>query len=749
MKKPISGLLKRLMPVVLVFFVTASLHAQCNVNDKYDKIISGYHSSIALKDNGTYAVWGSYMQSSGTADQLSPQDISSTNYSLLTGTIYKAALGGKSAGAQVDQAFLLTSTGLWAWGVAGNVVSTTVKSGASFGRTSTNSANGFNTYGLPPSLAPADVSAMFATYQTLVLLTSTGNVWILTQTSLAAEANGGTAASAGTSQWKQVKINASTYLSNVVAVRGQVYNTSNNAFIALTSAGEVYTWGNTSYLGNGTTAAARNYATLMTLPAEFSTSVPKMIGVTGGGGTGATTVRNTYYLLSNAGNMYSMGDNSQRQCGDFTTTERTSWVNVKKSAAANDNLTNINFFSCQEHNSSFPACATITTTGDIYTWGNNSSGMCGRTDNGLAAGTLTTVSFDPGIPVGFAGKAISVEMGGHTMVYTKEGSTQFCYVGHYTNGSMGDGTAGNNGSSSATSLKHDCSSTPSIAICGYVPVAASPVNSTISASQAAIQANGSSVSVITIQLKDASGNNLTVSGGVVAISTTAGTISSVTDNNNGTYTAILTSSIMPAITTISFSVNGTPASASTQVQFTATTLPLKWINILAFREGNMVKITWTTESEVNVKNYTIERSFDAVNWGAILNNIPALNQNGLNYYQQTDTSNLLSRKLFYRIKQTDFDGKYSISPVRMVFGATTVADKISIYPVPADKEFYLGNVHPADVKEVQLITMNGVTLRKWKTFQANYDLTGISHGNYIIRVEMKNTQAQILRLNKY
>ena len=747
MKKSISLCLTWTFPVIFLL-IAYSAASQCNVNDKYDKIISGYHSSIALKDNGTYAVWGSFMQSSGAADQLSPQDINSTNYSSLTGTIYKAALGGKSAGAQVDQAILLTSTGLWAWGVAGNVVSTTVKSGAALGRTSTTTANGFNTYGLPSTLVPADVSAIFATYQTLILLTTSGNVWILTQTSLAAEANGGAVASAGTSQWKQVKINAGTNLSNVIAVRGQVYNTNNNAFIALTSGGEVYTWGNTSYLGNGTTATARNYATLMTLPAEFSSSVPKMIGVTGGGGTGATTVKNTYYLLSNAGNMYSLGDNSQRQCGDFTTTERTSWVNVKKSAAANDNLTNINFFSCQEHNSSFPACATITTTGAIYTWGNNSSGMCGRTDNGLAAGSLSTVSFDPGTPVGFAGKAISAEMGGHTMVYTKEGSTQFCYVGHYTNGSMGDGTAGNNGTSSATTLKHDCAATPSIAICGYVPVAASAVNSTISASQAVIQANGASVSIITIQLKDVSGNNLTSSGGVVVINTTAGTIGLVTDNNNGTYTAVLTSSIMPATTTLSFTINGTAASASTQVQFTATTLPLIWVNIMVFREDNTVKINWTTESELNVSHYTVERSFDAVNWVVIISNIPAINQNSLNYYQQTDTSNLLTKKIFYRIRQTDFDGKYSISPVRMVFG-TTIADKISIYPVPAGKEFFLGNVHPMEVKEVQLITMNGVMLKNWKTFQASYDITGISHGNYIIRVEMKNAPTQILRLNKY
>jgi alpha-tubulin suppressor-like RCC1 family protein len=472
----IFTLLNRILIICLLFTnAFTKLQAQCNVNDKYDKIISGYHSSIALKDNGVYTVWGSDMKSTGAADQLAPQDISSTNYSGLTGTIYKAAIGGKSAGAAVDQAILLTSDGLWAWGIVGNVLKSTIKSSAAFGKIT--APSGATTQGLPTGITPENVASIFATYQTLVLLTTSGSVYMLTQTTLAVEANGGTASTVGSSTWQKVKINSTTYLANVTAVRGQVYNGTYNAFIALTSTGQVYTWGNSTYLGDGTAVTARNYATLMTIPSEFSSSIPKMIGVTGGGASGATTVANTYFLLSNAGNLYSLGNNSQKQCGDFTTTERTSWVQVKKSSTANDYLTNINFFSCQEHCASYPAIVAVTGTGGLYTWGNNSSGMCGRTDDGTAAGTLTTVSFDPGVPVSFSAIAISAEMGGHTMVYTKEGSTQFCYVGHYTNGSMGDGTAGNNGSASATTLKHDCSSTPSISICGYVPVAASAVNS--------------------------------------------------------------------------------------------------------------------------------------------------------------------------------------------------------------------------------------------------------------------------------
>ncbi len=728
-----------------ILFINDEINAQCNVNEKYDKIISGYHSSIALKDDGSYAVWGSFMQPSGAADQLAPLNINSTNYSGLTGTIYKTALGGKTAGTQVDQAFVLTSTGLWAWGVAGNVVSTGVKSGNAFGRTSIASASGFNTYGLPAAIAPADVANLFATCQTLMLLTTSGNVWILTQTTVAVEANGGTATTAASSTWKQVKINSTTNLTNVTAVRGQVSSNSLNAFMALTSSGQVYTWGNSVYLGDGNASTSKVYATLMTLPSEFSSSVPKLIGITGGMSYSNTT-KNTYFLLSSAGNLYSLGDNSQRQCGDFTTVEKLSWVRVKKTSAAGDNLNNINSFSCQEHNSSYPGVAAITTTGTLYTWGNNSSGMVGRTDNNASNGALTTASFDPGIPVGFTGTAIAVEMGGHTMVYLKAGSSQFCYVGHYTNGSMGDGTNGNNGSPAATSLKHDCGSTPVINICGSVPVAGSTINSAISASQSSIQATGSSTSVITVRLKDASGNNLTSSGGVGVVTTSTGALGTVVDNNDGTYTVVLTSSVSISTATLGFSLNGTTASGTTQVQFISSTLPLSWLDVTAYRQDKKVKITWPTAQEINVSHFEIERSFDGANWQTAIAGIPANNLTSTNHYKQTDNDYNAGR-VFYRIKQYDIDGHFTYSPVLLI-PTDSGTNNAVIYPVPVFSSFQLSNIVPGKLKQIDLYTVNGTIVKSWKTYKSSYDVQDISAGIYIVRIETTDGNVQNLKLNK-
>lgn len=730
-----------LLAGLFIFGSSLQLVAQCNVNEKYDKIISGYHSSIALKDNGNYAVWGSAMKSDGNHDLWTPQDINATNYPGLTGTIYKAALGGSTSGAKKDQAILLTSDGLWAWGITGSVISSSTKSTATFGKVpAITNATALN---MPAGVTPSDVQSLFATYQTLVLVTKIvagvgGDVWILTQTSQVLEGNGGTGNVSGTPQWKRIKIDASTYLTNVVSARGQVTSGTLNAFIAQTSAGAVYTWGVSTFLGNSSVPASRSYATQMTLPQESGNIIPKMIGVTGGG-----SVKNTYYILSTTGNLYSLGDNTLKQCGDYAadTVLKKSWVRVKKSNAVNDYLADINTFSCQEHNSSYPAVGVVTNTGKIYTWGSDNSGLIGRTNDGTSTGTVGT-SYDPGIPVDFTGTAVSIEVGGHTMLFLKTGSSQFCYVGHFTDGSMGDGDST---ASASTVISPNCSSTPNISICGYVPIVASTVTSTISAASTSIAANGTSTTTITIQLKDGSGNNLTSSGGVVTVNTSAGTVGIVIDNNNGTYTVILTSAAAPASATISYSINGTASANTANVTFNST-LAVRWGNIFAFRQNHNLKIQWTTTQETNVSHYDIERSSNGRDWDISIPFIPANNLSTAFTYLLSDPD-YTSERVYYRVKQTDMNGRYTYSPVATV-AADNGIEKLVIYPVPVQNTFQMSNINPKDIKKVELITINGSYVRTWFSAQSSYDISNITRGMYIIKITTTDESAIFSKLTK-
>lgn len=109
---------------------------------------------------------------------------------------------------------------------------------------------------------------------------------------------------------------------------------------------------------------------------------------------------------------------------------------------------------------------------------------------------------------------------------------------------------------------------------GSVTVAPAPsaATSTITATPASIPANGTSTSVLVFQAKDAGGNNLTVGGATVTMATTRGTLSAVTDNGNGTYSATLTSSTSAGTATVSGTLNATSVTSTASVTFTASSI---------------------------------------------------------------------------------------------------------------------------------------------------------------------------------
>ncbi|MEY3634249.1 MAG: hypothetical protein RLZZ61_659 [Pseudomonadota bacterium] len=98
----------------------------------------------------------------------------------------------------------------------------------------------------------------------------------------------------------------------------------------------------------------------------------------------------------------------------------------------------------------------------------------------------------------------------------------------------------------------------------------SALTSIITAAVPSISANGTSTTTITVQLKDVNGKNLTTGGNTVTLATTAGTLSSVIDNGNGTYTATLTSSTSVTTATITGTTEALTISDNAQVQFVST-----------------------------------------------------------------------------------------------------------------------------------------------------------------------------------
>lgn len=98
---------------------------------------------------------------------------------------------------------------------------------------------------------------------------------------------------------------------------------------------------------------------------------------------------------------------------------------------------------------------------------------------------------------------------------------------------------------------------------------ASPATSTIAAEPTSLVANGSSAATITVVLRDPRGDPMASGGDGVALSTSAGSLSSITDRGDGTYTAVLTSSTTAGTATITGLLNGEQMEDSAEVQFVA------------------------------------------------------------------------------------------------------------------------------------------------------------------------------------
>ncbi len=105
------------------------------------------------------------------------------------------------------------------------------------------------------------------------------------------------------------------------------------------------------------------------------------------------------------------------------------------------------------------------------------------------------------------------------------------------------------------------------AVSGCPTPSPSAATSLITATPTTIMADGISTSEITVTVLDDFGNDLVFGGDAVALSTTAGTLSPVTDNGTGTYTATLTSLTVATTATVTGTVNGSPMADTEVVTF--------------------------------------------------------------------------------------------------------------------------------------------------------------------------------------
>lgn len=176
------------------------------------------------------------------------------------------------------------------------------------------------------------------------------------------------------------------------------------------------------------------------------------------------------------------------------------------------------------------------------------------------------------------------------------------------------------------------------------------------------------------------------------------------------------------------------------------TLPLQWGPIAAWRQGSSVQVQWTTRQESLVRDFIVERSLDARSWLPVSSPVAANNNSGENSYRQQDAAAPAGR-LYYRIRQTDIDGRSTYSAVASV--AAGLMPALYVFPNPTAESFRLQGMDAADIVKVELFAANGARVQQWQKPQTQYNIATLSQGIYQLTVELRNGERRHFKLNKY
>jgi hypothetical protein len=121
-------------------------------------------------------------------------------------------------------------------------------------------------------------------------------------------------------------------------------------------------------------------------------------------------------------------------------------------------------------------------------------------------------------------------------------------------------------------------------------------------------------------------------------------------------------------------------------------LPVTLLNLSADCENGNVTVKWATASEINCDYYSIERSFDGINFQLTGQVVGAGNSNVINTYSYTDNVKT-GQVVYYRLKQTDYDGSFAYyGPVQT--SCTGGSDKLDfVFMSPGHNGNIQGQVH--------------------------------------------------------
>ena len=174
-------------------------------------------------------------------------------------------------------------------------------------------------------------------------------------------------------------------------------------------------------------------------------------------------------------------------------------------------------------------------------------------------------------------------------------------------------------------------------------------------------------------------------------------------------------------------------------------LPVEWdqFEVTPDVDRSLVDISWSTNTEINNQYFTVEKSID----GSIFQSVETVQSKGEGQekrnYRVEDNSPAPGVS-YYRIKQVDFDGRFSYSPIVRTEFSQQSEKQMGLFPslTQAGERLTITHSHSAgEIVEIKLMDIHGRSIATKNSitdsFQTTFDLPNqMIPGYYIMTVSL-------------
>lgn len=172
-------------------------------------------------------------------------------------------------------------------------------------------------------------------------------------------------------------------------------------------------------------------------------------------------------------------------------------------------------------------------------------------------------------------------------------------------------------------------------------------------------------------------------------------------------------------------------------------LPVTWagFDVETTELGN--ELTWKTASEQNTSHFEVEYSYNAMQWSAMSDQIPAAgNSADLRTYNYTHSD--FEPFVYYRIKQVDLDGQFDYSVIKLAKRSEGPSFVVKVYPIPLENDNMV-NVSVKGIDKspmnISMTDMTGKVIRNInftpssESIKESFDMSPLAPGIYFIEVQ--------------